>query len=130
MDVLTKSSNHLGSLLPAILSTTHMPSHFHLPQIEVSLSKGKNQFQGFMKQLIKPRCSFFGKSLLCLCLARRRLLMVFTPSILALSMGFQTEAVDLSISNVEVTQATQTPGNTIQLVASRSTAVRATIVVA
>jgi hypothetical protein len=36
-------------------------------------------------------------------------------------------AVDLTVTNVEVTQAIQTPTNTIQLVAQRSTAVRATI---
>jgi hypothetical protein len=39
-------------------------------------------------------------------------------------------AVDLSVSGVEVTQATQTPTNTIPLVAGRSTAVRATVGVA
>ena len=37
------------------------------------------------------------------------------------------QAVDLTVTNVEVTQAIQTPTNTIQLVAQRSTAVRATI---
>src|SRR6266496_1054129 len=37
------------------------------------------------------------------------------------------QALDLTVTNVEVTQAIQTPTNTIQLVAQRSTAVRATI---
>jgi hypothetical protein len=37
-------------------------------------------------------------------------------------------AVDLTVTNVEVTQAIQTTTNTIQLVAQRSTAVRATVV--
>ena len=37
--------------------------------------------------------------------------------------------MDVSVANVEVTQATQTPTNTIPLVAKRSTAVRATLVV-
>src|SRR3954468_5870607 len=36
-------------------------------------------------------------------------------------------AVDLTVTNVEVTQATQKPDNSIKLVARRSTAVRATI---
>src|SRR5262245_47505638 len=36
-------------------------------------------------------------------------------------------AVDLTVNNIEVTQAIQTTTNTIQLVAQRSTAVRATI---
>jgi hypothetical protein len=36
-------------------------------------------------------------------------------------------ALDLTVTNVEVTQAIQTPTNTIQLVAQRGTAVRATI---
>lgn len=39
-------------------------------------------------------------------------------------------AVDLTVTGVEVTQATQTPTNTVPLVAGRSTAVRATIGVA
>src|SRR5215207_4726889 len=39
-------------------------------------------------------------------------------------------AVDLSVASVEVTQATQKPDNSINLVARRSTAVRATIAVA
>src|SRR6266567_4707798 len=38
--------------------------------------------------------------------------------------------VDLTVTNVEVTQATQTTTNTVPLVAKRSTAVRATITVA
>jgi uncharacterized protein (TIGR03437 family) len=38
--------------------------------------------------------------------------------------------IDLTVTNVEVTQATQTTTNTIPLVAQRSTAVRATITVA
>jgi hypothetical protein len=38
-------------------------------------------------------------------------------------------AVDLSVSSVEVTQATQKPDNSIKIVARRSTAVRATIAV-
>lgn len=37
------------------------------------------------------------------------------------------QAVDLTVTNIEVTQAIQTTTNTIQLVARRSTAVRATI---
>jgi hypothetical protein len=37
-------------------------------------------------------------------------------------------AVDLAVTNIEVTQAIQTTTNTIQLVAQRSTAVRATVV--
>ncbi len=36
-------------------------------------------------------------------------------------------AVDLTITGMEITQGVQTPGNTIQLVAQRSTAVRVTI---
>lgn len=36
-------------------------------------------------------------------------------------------AIDLTVTSVEVTQATQTPTNSVQLVAQRSTAVRATI---
>src|SRR3954453_21232382 len=36
-------------------------------------------------------------------------------------------AVDLTVTGVEVTQATQKPDNSIKLVARRSTAVRATI---
>lgn len=36
-------------------------------------------------------------------------------------------AVDLTVANIEVTQAIQTPTNTIRLVAQRSTAVRATV---
>ena len=39
----------------------------------------------------------------------------------------RAHAVDLTVSNIEVTQAIQTPTNTIQLVAQRSTAVRATV---
>ena len=38
-----------------------------------------------------------------------------------------SNAVDLTVTNVEVTQAIQTPTNTISLVAQRGTAVRATI---
>lgn len=41
----------------------------------------------------------------------------------------RTQAVDLSVSGIEVTQATQTPTNSVLLVARRSTAVRATLVV-
>src|SRR5262245_51019016 len=37
-------------------------------------------------------------------------------------------AVDLTVTNIEVTQAIQTTTNTIRLVAQRSTAVRATLV--
>jgi hypothetical protein len=37
-------------------------------------------------------------------------------------------AVDMAVSGVEVTQATQTPTNSLRLVAGRSTAVRATLV--
>ena len=40
---------------------------------------------------------------------------------------FAAAQVDLTVTNVEVTQATQTSTNTIQLVAQRATAVRATI---
>src|SRR5919198_2684778 len=36
-------------------------------------------------------------------------------------------AVDLTVTGVEVTQATQTPTNSVKLVALRSTAVRATL---
>ncbi len=59
----------------------------------------------------------------------RRPLLVFS---LVVVMGFavaQAMAVTLTVSNVEVTQSTQTPTNTIRLVTRRSTAVRATITV-
>jgi hypothetical protein len=39
-------------------------------------------------------------------------------------------AVDLSVGNIEITQAIQTPANAIQLIAQRGTAVRVTITVA
>ena len=41
--------------------------------------------------------------------------------------GWSKPVVDLTVSNLEVTQGIQTPTNTIQLIARRSTAVRATI---
>jgi hypothetical protein len=43
-------------------------------------------------------------------------------------MAAPAYAVDMSVSGVEVTQATQTPTNSLRLVAQRSTAVRATLV--
>jgi hypothetical protein len=43
------------------------------------------------------------------------------------SMTAPAIAVDMTVTNVEVTQAIQTPTNTIRLVAGRSTAVRATL---
>jgi hypothetical protein len=47
--------------------------------------------------------------------------------LLALVFAAPALGVDLTVTSVEVTQATQLPGNTIALVAQRSTAVRATI---
>jgi hypothetical protein len=43
-------------------------------------------------------------------------------------MAAPAYAVDIAVSGVEVTQATQTPTNSLRLVAGRSTAVRATLV--
>jgi hypothetical protein len=45
-----------------------------------------------------------------------------------LVMAAPAYAVDMAVSGVEVTQATQTPTNSLRLVARRSTAVRATLV--
>jgi hypothetical protein len=52
--------------------------------------------------------------------------MFFLP--LCLLFEGLAQAVDLTVTNVEVTQAIQTTTNSIQLVAQRSTAVRATVV--
>src|SRR5580765_6697302 len=43
------------------------------------------------------------------------------------SLRGATAAVDISVTGIEITQAIQTPGNTITLVAGRSTAVRVTL---
>ena len=63
---------------------------------------------------------------------KRSLFLVGGASVIALGAfaptAFErTAAVDLTVGSVEVTQATQTPTNSIKLVALRSTAVRATI---
>ena len=56
---------------------------------------------------------------------------VVASSCLGMLFGFApfelAHAVDLTVTNVEVTQSTQTTTNTIQLVTQRGTAVRATI---
>jgi hypothetical protein len=59
----------------------------------------------------------------------KHVLLRVTLGCLALAMGLpaRSAGVDLTVAAVEVTQAIQTSTNTIQLVAQRSTAVRATI---
>lgn len=62
------------------------------------------------------------------CRRRGRALMAGASIIGALAVAAPAaEAVDLTVTGVEVTQATQTPTNTVALVAGRSTAVRATL---
>jgi len=50
-------------------------------------------------------------------------------ALIAITAGLAS-GIDLTVTNVEVTQATQTSTNTVPLVSGRSTAVRATITVA
>jgi hypothetical protein len=58
---------------------------------------------------------------------KRIILTLGLATLLAAAAPAVARAVDLTVASVEVTQATQTPANTIRLVAQRSTAVRATI---
>lgn len=62
-------------------------------------------------------------------LARKVLLLFPVLALILLSMSCNGagDAVDLTVTNVEVTQAIQTPTNTVQLAAQRRTAVRATL---
>jgi hypothetical protein len=58
---------------------------------------------------------------------RRRIAGLLFAATASLAVAAPAFAVDLTVSNVEVTQSIQTPVNSIRLIAARSTAVRATI---
>jgi hypothetical protein len=55
---------------------------------------------------------------------------VLGMAVVAAASATSASAVDLTVTSLEVTQATQTPTNSIRLVATRSTAIRATVGVA